>query len=51
MLVAGVAPVEAGLHGVEVGQRVGDADGEQRPGAGVAGAAPGVVAVAVCQRT
>jgi len=51
VLVAGEAAVEAGLHGVEVGQRVGYADGEQRPGAGVAGAAPGVVAVAVCQRT
>jgi len=49
--VARVAPVEAGLHGVEVGQRVGDADGEQRPGGGVAGTAPGIVAVAVCQRT
>ncbi len=49
--MARVAPVKAGLHGVEVGQRVGDADGEQRPGAGVAGAAPRIVAVAVCQRT
>jgi len=49
--VARVTAGEAGLHGGEVGQRGGDADGEQRPGAGVAGAAPGVVAVAVCQRT